>query len=177
MRAGGEDDSRLEEICLAVEQGGAQLLSVHCRTRSEAYGDHADWGRLRRAVQAVSIPVAGNGGIEAHPDLERMLRETGCRYAMVGRAALADPWIFCGHRANPAEAQAFLLEYAELLQVRMGAPLRKVVGRLKQLLRHWTAGGLFALDRDTWLAERDPHRFLRRLDQLAQERVAQDPGP
>lgn len=163
VRAGGEDDSRLEEICLAAEAGGAQLLSVHCRTRREGYRDTADWGRLSRAVEAVSIPVAGNGGIESFEDVERLLSETGCRYAMIGRAALADPWIFSGYPASQSEAARFLLEYAQLLQERHAAPALKVNGRLKQLMRHWRVAGLFDTDRSAWLSQPDPQALLAHL--------------
>lgn len=171
VRAGGSDDSRLEEVSQAVEQGGASLLSVHCRTRDEGYTDSADWSRLARAVQAVSIPVAGNGGVTCHADLARMLKETGCSYVMVGRAALADPWIFCGHQASPAEACDFLIEYAELLVSRHGAAARKVSGRLKQLIRHWTAGALFTARRESWLKEVSSQALLQRLGQLRRASV------
>lgn len=161
IRAGGEDDSRLEEIARAVEAGGAGLLTVHCRTRREGYRDTADWERLRRAVAAVSIPVCGNGGIDVHADLGRLRSETGCAFVMVGRAALADPWIFSGREVGRSEAAGFFVEYAERLQ-RAGAPSRKVAGRIKQLIRNWRAAGLFDAGRETWLDARDP---LRRMVQ------------
>ena len=163
IRAGGEDDSRLEELAAAVEAGGASLLTVHCRTRVEAYRPCADWDRLRRAAAAVDLPVCGNGGVEHHGDLERLRRETGCDYAMVGRAALGDPWIFSGRRVGRAEAAAFLLEYAELLERRAGMAARGRAGRIKQLLHHWTAGDLVAGGREEWLRERDPERLFARL--------------
>lgn len=174
IRAGGEDDARLEEIAQAVEAGGACLLTVHCRTRREAYGDTADWERLRRAVGAVSIPVCGNGGVEVHADLARLLAETGCAYVMVGRAALADPWIFSGREVDAGEALRFLHAYAERLRGRGGATPRKAAGRVKQLVRTWRAGGLFeeaGERREEWLAEREPEALLKRLADLAEERA------
>lgn len=152
IRAGGEDDALLEDVARAVEAGGASLLTVHCRTRAEGYRDTADWERLRRAVRAVRIPVCGNGGVESHADLARLRAETGCTYVMVGRAALADPWVFCGHEASPAEAADFLRAYATELGTRTDMSPAGVAGRVKQLVRTWTAGGLFTADRDEWLA-------------------------
>src|SRR5687768_9794516 len=111
IRAGFDDDALLGDLARAAEAGGAALLTVHCRTRKEAYCDEVDWRRIARAVQAVAIPVCGNGSVVVHADLERLRNETGARYAMVGRGALADPWVFSGHRATPAEAAGFLLEY------------------------------------------------------------------
>lgn len=166
IRAGGTDASRIEELARAAEAGGACLLTVHCRTRAELYQDEVDWGRIARAVAAVRIPVCGNGSVLAHADLERMRRETGAQYAMVGRAALGDPWVFAPRRASRAEAALFLLEYMETL-VGMGASPRGAAGRAKQLLRFWTAGDLLGepgesaeAERTRWLRENDPARLV-----------------
>ena len=166
IRAGWDDASRVEELARAVEAGGAALLTVHCRTRAEGYCDAVDWTRVARAVHAVSIPVCGNGGIASHADLERMRRETGARFAMAGRGALADPWLFGGHLASRAEAVSFLLDYAEAMRERAALSPRAVGARLKQLLRVWTAGALVANDTDRcrWLRDPDP---LARLEGLA----------
>ncbi len=163
IRAGGDDDALLEDLARAAEAGGARLLTVHCRTRAEAYRDTADWDRLARAAAAVAIPVCGNGGIDTHADLDAVRRATGCAYAMVGRGALADPWIFSGHRATPAEAARFLLEYAARLRAERGAGERMVAGRLKQLLGHWTAGGLAGAERRSWLRLASVRELLERI--------------
>lgn len=168
IRAGGADDAKLEDVARAVEQGGASLLTVHCRTRVEAYGDTADWERLRRAVRVVTIPVCGNGGVARHADLARLCAETGCTYVMVARAALGDPWIFTGRPATRAQAAEFLLEYAERLRAHHGASPRMVAGRVKQLLAHWTAGGLCVADRAAWRRAGD-EELLGRLARVAQE--------
>ena len=164
IRAGGADDANLESIARAVEAGGARMLPVHCRTRAEAYRGDGDWSRLRRAVRAVSIPVCGNGGIDVHDDIRRMRDETGCAFVMIGRAALADPWIFSGSRVDDRRAARFLREYARLLAERSGASPPKVAGRLKQLIRPWRAGGLFAGDRSWWLRQADPRWMVDRLE-------------
>lgn len=163
IRAGLRDDHRLEEVARAAEAGGAQLLTVHCRTAAEAYRDCADWTRLERAVAAVTIPVCGNGGVDRHADGERLLAETGCRFVMVGRAALADPWVFSGESVGLERAVEFLLLYAERLEREAGLSPRGVAGRLKQLLGTWTAGGLACEDRTSWLRETDPRGRLARL--------------
>jgi tRNA-dihydrouridine synthase C len=164
IRAGDTDAGRLEEIARAAEAGGAALLTVHCRTRAEHYSREVDWSRIARAVEAVSIPVCGNGSVGCHDDLERMRAETGCALVMVGRAALGDPWIFSGRAVSPAEAARFLLDYGELLRERSGVSPRGRAGRIKQLLRHWVAGGLLdALGRESWLSEPDPDRLFARL--------------
>ena len=172
IRAGGEDDTLLEDLAGAAQSGGAALLTVHCRTRAEAYRDTADWERLRRAAAAVTIPVCGNGGVWGHADLARLLEETGCVYAMVGRAALADPWVFGGLEVDRAEAARFLLEYAELLTASGTAKSPKAVcGRLKQLLVHWTAGDLVGDQRRDWLRVVELDEMLARLTAASGEGV------
>ncbi|MCE9593002.1 MAG: tRNA-dihydrouridine synthase family protein [Planctomycetes bacterium] len=167
IRAGFDDALLLEDLARAVEAGGAALLTIHCRTRAEAYCEAVDWSRIARAVAAVRIPVCGNGGIETHADFERMRRETGCAYAMVGRGALADPWIFSGRSVDAAEAASFLVEYAERLIAGGGASLAGAVARVKQLLRFWTAGELVGSERREWLRESEPQRLAARLRGIA----------
>lgn len=170
VRAGDTDASRVEEIARAAEAGGAALLTIHCRTRAEHYCEEVDWSRIARAVEAVSIPVCGNGGVNTHADLERMRRETGCALVMVGQAALGDPWIFSGARVDAREAARFLHEYGELLRTRCGAAPRGRAARIKQLLRHWTAGGLIPEEeRTAWLRLQDPDELLTRLAGLASD--------
>jgi len=166
IRAGDESADDVESIASAAEQGGAALLTVHCRTRREHYAREVDWTRIQRAVASVSIPVCGNGGIAVHADFERMRRETGCAYAMVGQGALADPWIFSGVRVSPAQAARFLLEYGQALRLRARLSPRSCAGRIKQLLRHWTAGDLLGHDRRSWLREPDPEELTRRLQEV-----------
>jgi tRNA-dihydrouridine synthase len=153
-----------EDIAAAVEAGGARLLTVHCRTREEGYRGVGDWKRLRRAVAAVSLPVCGNGGIGKHEDIERMIAETGCAYVMVGRAVLEDPWIFSGRHVSRAEAARFFTDYARLLRERHAAPSIKIAGRFKQLIRRWSAGGLFDDSREWWMRQRDAQPMLDRLE-------------
>src|SRR5258706_388161 len=163
IRAGYEDDLLLEELARAAEAGGASMLTVHCRTRAEGYQEAVDWGRLARAAASVSIPVCGNGGVRVHADLERLRRETGCRYAMVRRAALGDPWIFSGIEVDAAQAAQFLLEYAEALSASAGVRPHGAAGRVKQLLQFWTAGALLGSERREWLRETEPARLFVRL--------------
>lgn len=174
LRAGGEDDSRLDELVEAACLGGAALVTLHARTRREGYAAPARQERIARAVAVADrhlVPVAGNGGVLAFRDLERLRRETGCRFVMVGRAALGDPWIFSGHAVQEEQAARFLLDYAEGLAAG-GASPRGAVARVKQLLQHWTAGGLVQgeEDRRSWLRETSPEGVLARL-RAASERA------
>jgi len=87
--------NRLQAVACAqaVQAGGASQLVVHGRTRDEGYRPPAHWewiGRLRRHVD---IPVVANGDIWTLEDYWKARTLSGCRDVMLGRAALADPWL------------------------------------------------------------------------------------
>ncbi|MCM3043107.1 tRNA dihydrouridine synthase DusB [Paenibacillus motobuensis] len=77
----------------AVEQAGAEAVSVHGRTREQLYTGTADWSYIKQVKDTVSIPVIGNGDVHTPEDAKRMLAETGCDGVMIGRAALGNPWM------------------------------------------------------------------------------------
>ncbi len=108
-----------------LEEAGAQMITLHARTRSQFYEGHADWNAIRQLKARVSIPVVGNGDIASWPDAQRMLEETGCDGVAVGRAAQGNPWIFeqiadgMAGRAirpiSPEEKLSVLLRHANML--------------------------------------------------------------
>jgi tRNA-dihydrouridine synthase len=76
-----------------VEAAGAKMLTLHCRTRSQAHRGFADWAWLERVKKSISIPLIGNGDIITPEDVKAMFN-TGCDGVMIGRGAVANPWIF-----------------------------------------------------------------------------------
>lgn len=94
IRKGWDDTSvTAVEIGKRVEDAGAKCIAIHGRTREQFYRGEADWGIIRDVVEAVSIPVFGNGDITGPEDAKRMLEECGCAGVMVGRAARGNPWL------------------------------------------------------------------------------------
>jgi tRNA-dihydrouridine synthase len=81
-------------VARILQDNGAALLAVHGRTKAQAYGGLADWDAIAEVVQAVSIPVLGNGDVQTAADIDRLKAHTGCAGVMVGRAAVGNPWIF-----------------------------------------------------------------------------------
>lgn len=82
------------EVARIAEAEGADFVSVHGRTRSQFYSGQADRGRIRDVVESVRIPVFANGDITTPEGALAMLRETGAAGVMIGRGAMANPWIF-----------------------------------------------------------------------------------
>lgn len=77
-----------------MEDNGAQMLTVHGRTRSMLYSGVADWDMITKVKSQLSIPVIANGDICDGEKAVRCLKRTGADGIMVGRATFGDPWIF-----------------------------------------------------------------------------------
>ena len=77
------------------EDAGADMITVHGRTRDMYYAGEPDYAAIASAKNAVRIPVIANGGIFTRADALRMLNETGADGVMVARAAMYDPHVFC----------------------------------------------------------------------------------
>lgn len=95
MRLGwSRETENCVELAQAVEEAGASAITVHGRTREDFYTGHADWKKIGEVVQAVSIPVFGNGDVVDGPSAKGLMDETGCAGVAIGRAAWGNPWIF-----------------------------------------------------------------------------------
>lgn len=86
------------EFAKICEAAGADLLTVHGRTRAQQYEGKADWDAIAAVKAAVRVPVAANGDVFEPEDVPRILAHTGADFVMIGRGSLGDPWIF--ERAN-----------------------------------------------------------------------------
>ncbi len=77
-----------------AQEEGCAAIALHARTASQLYSGCADWQRIAELKQSVSIPVLGNGDIWEAEDALRMMRQTGCDGAVIGRGCLGRPWLF-----------------------------------------------------------------------------------
>jgi nifR3 family TIM-barrel protein len=100
FRAGlREDRLNYAELGRICEEEGVQAVALHPRTAKQQFGGKADWSRIARLKEALSIPVIGNGDVTTPEDAVRMFGVTGCDAVMIGRASMKNPWIYRQTRA------------------------------------------------------------------------------
>ena len=99
-RSGWNEERRTPvEIALRMQDAGAKAFTLHARTRTQMFGGRADWDEIALVVDALDIPVIGNGDVQTGLDVCRMQEHTGCAGIMVGRGSFGNPWIFRDGRA------------------------------------------------------------------------------
>ncbi|MFP1714824.1 tRNA dihydrouridine synthase DusB [Bifidobacteriaceae bacterium WP022] len=109
-----------------AQEEGCAAVTLHARTTAEYYGGHSDWTRIGELVEALDIPVFGNGDIWGAEDALAMFKETGCAGVAIGRGCQGRPWLFADirnacegsdNRVNPtlAEVGSVILRHLKLL--------------------------------------------------------------
>lgn len=79
--------------CRQLQDAGAQLLTLHGRTREQGFKGQADWQAIAAVKRALAIPVIANGDINSPADALRCLEITGADGVMVGRGTMGRPWL------------------------------------------------------------------------------------
>ncbi|HCV26264.1 MAG TPA: tRNA dihydrouridine synthase DusB [Candidatus Latescibacteria bacterium] len=103
-RIGWDEDSiNIVEVVERAQKAGAKAIAVHARTVMQKYGGKARWEWIRRATEASTVPLIGNGDIRRFEDAVAMVEQTGCDAVQIGRAAIANPWIFAGRNGAPLQ--------------------------------------------------------------------------
>ena len=95
IRTGWDKENKnAVNIAKIAEHSGIQALSVHGRTRADAYRGEAEYETIAAVKAAVAIPVIANGDITSPQKAKQVLAHTQADGLMIGRAAQGNPWIF-----------------------------------------------------------------------------------
>ena len=148
----GWDETQRDPVAIALvcREAGAAALTLHARTRTQMFSGRADWDEIARVVEALDIPVVGNGDITTAEDVVAMRRHTGCAGVMIARGSFGNPWIFAqardllagrAKRADPTAAERFAtaLEHARLAR-RLQGDTRKTALEFRKHFGWYTKG-------------------------------------
>jgi len=149
IRAGYSDSTiNAIETAKLAETCGVEHIALHGRTKEQGYRGAANWDLVKQIKEVVRVPVSGSGDVTTIQQALERFRETGCDGVLIGRGAMANPWIFRQIEETIQgrepfqplleDKRAVLLEYFEMLREDM--PEMSAIGRMKQLAGQFTRG-------------------------------------
>jgi tRNA-dihydrouridine synthase 3 len=125
-----EDNVNVRDVARACEEGGADAIAIHGRTREQRYSKAADWDLIGRVAAERGVPVIGNGDILTHYEARDRMKRSGVRSVMIARGALIKPWLFREIKdgttwlPTPEERFSVLWRFVELLREHFGTDER-----------------------------------------------------
>lgn len=154
----GFDSTELALVCAkALEDGGAEEIVVHARTKTDGYKPPAYWDWISKIRSTVKVPVVANGEIWTVDDAKRCLEVSDCKDIMIGRGVVANPALALMIRKTRNESLSWeemkeiLFQYWLSLETDMEAKSR--AGRIKQWL-HYLARHYPEAERDFEIVKR-----------------------
>lgn len=94
IRAGWSDPKECWDFIKVLQDAGADLVTIHGRTKVQGYSGKADWNIIAEAKKRVTIPVLANGDIHDAALVPEALKVSGCDGVLIARGALGNPWFF-----------------------------------------------------------------------------------
>ena len=93
-RSGIDDERQIFTVMPAFEAAGIDFLVVHSRTVQQKYTGSANHDLTREIVERSGVPVIANGDVATVAAATEVMDQTGAAGLMLGRGAIADPWLF-----------------------------------------------------------------------------------
>ncbi|MDE6558159.1 MAG: tRNA-dihydrouridine synthase [Clostridia bacterium] len=89
------------DFAVAMEDAGADMITVHGRTRDKMYSGEVNFREIAAAKSAVKIPTIANGGVFSVADADALINETGADGVMLARGAMYNPFLFADISGTP----------------------------------------------------------------------------
>ena len=80
-------------FALGLQDAGAQLITVHGRTRKQGFSGNANWEASSKIKKSLDIPVIANGDIRNYRDAIECLKITKADGVMIRRESMGAPWL------------------------------------------------------------------------------------
>lgn len=94
IRLGWSDPDDFKKFIPVIEDAGAQLITIHGRTKAQGYAGKSDWARIAEAKKIARVPLLANGDIHEPHQVKEALEITGADGVLIARGALGNPWFF-----------------------------------------------------------------------------------
>lgn len=94
IRLGWSNPDDFKTFIPIIEDAGADLITIHGRTKVQGYSGISDWERIRQAKKIARVPVLANGDIHEPWQVPQVLEQTGADGVLIARGALGNPWFF-----------------------------------------------------------------------------------
>lgn len=117
LRKGIDGATQATECAIAAEEAGADMITIHCRTREQMFSGPVDYDIAAEVKRAVRVPVCANGDVVDRASYLRM-KETGADYVMIGRGAIGRPYVFdeiLSGRSGPRDVCGLMRRHIEYL--------------------------------------------------------------
>ena len=85
-------EENIEGFLLSLQDAGAEMITLHGRTRKEGFSGKADWDMIGKIKELLEIPVIANGDIKTPNDALNCFKKTNADGLMIGRGILGSPW-------------------------------------------------------------------------------------
>ena len=88
-----EQNKNIAEFALRLQDAGIKFLTIHGRTRSQAYTGKANWLEIAKVKEILEIPVFANGDIDSPTTAQEALKTTNAHGLACARATIGNPWV------------------------------------------------------------------------------------
>ncbi|MDZ4727354.1 MAG: tRNA-dihydrouridine synthase [Leptospira sp.] len=140
MRLGYEDTKLMLDCAQALQDGGAEEIVVHARTKVDGYKPPAYWDQIQKIKMHTKIPIVANGEIWDIESAKKCQSDSGCEDIMLGRGAVSNPSLALmirGQRDNQlplTDIKSLLSDFH--LQMAKNQNIKNKSGRIKQWLHY-----------------------------------------
>lgn len=130
IRLGWDDPDTFKTFIPAMEAAGAQLITMHGRTKAQGYSGKSDWDRIAEAKKIATVPFLANGDIHEWYQVDEALAHTGADGVLIARGALGNPWFFKQYEDQngeiPIEERAIVVMKHAALHCKHNARIRSL---------------------------------------------------